>query len=31
MGARGVGLAQGAFDHALEYVKQREAFGQRGR
>jgi butyryl-CoA dehydrogenase len=25
--ARGVGLAQGAFEHALDYAKQREAFG----
>ena len=28
IGARGVGLAQGAIDHASEYVKQRRAFGQ---
>lgn len=28
IGAQGVGIAQGAFDHALEYVKQREQFGQ---
>lgn len=27
IGAQGVGIAQGAFDHALEYVKQREQFG----
>ena len=27
--ARGVGLAQGALDHAAEYVKERVAFGQR--
>ena len=28
-GARGVGLAQGAIDHALEFVQARRAFGQR--
>ncbi len=28
IGARGVGLAQGAYDHALAFVKEREAFGQ---
>ncbi|WP_241673021.1 acyl-CoA dehydrogenase family protein [Lacisediminimonas profundi] len=28
IGARGVGLAQGAIDHAVEYVKERKAFGQ---
>jgi alkylation response protein AidB-like acyl-CoA dehydrogenase len=27
-GARGVGLAQGALDHAVEFVQQRHAFGQ---
>jgi len=27
-GARGVGLAQGAIDHAIEFVQQRHAFGQ---
>jgi alkylation response protein AidB-like acyl-CoA dehydrogenase len=27
-GARGVGLAQGAIDHALEFVQNRQAFGQ---
>lgn len=27
-GARGVGLAQGAIDHALEFVRGRRAFGQ---
>lgn len=27
-GARGVGLAQGAIDHALEFVRNRKAFGQ---
>jgi acyl-CoA dehydrogenase len=29
MGARGVGLAQGAIDHAMEFVRSRHAFGQR--
>lgn len=28
IGARGVGLAQGAMDLAVEFVRQREAFGQ---
>jgi len=28
IGARGVGLAQGALDHALEFVESRVAFGQ---
>ena len=28
IGARGVGLAQGAYDHALAFVREREAFGQ---
>jgi alkylation response protein AidB-like acyl-CoA dehydrogenase len=28
IGARGVGLAQGAIDHAVHYVREREAFGQ---
>ncbi len=28
MGARGVGLAQGALDLAVDYVREREAFGQ---
>ena len=28
IGARGVGLAQGAIDHAQAYVQQRQAFGQ---
>ena len=28
IGARGVGLAQGAMDLAIEFVRQREAFGQ---
>lgn len=28
IGARGVGLAQGAIDHAVAYVRDREAFGQ---
>ncbi len=28
IGARGVGLAQGAMDHAIEFVRQRAAFGQ---
>jgi len=28
IGARGVGLAQGALDLALDFVKQRQAFGQ---
>ncbi|MEQ8748522.1 MAG: acyl-CoA dehydrogenase family protein, partial [Amphiplicatus sp.] len=28
VGARAVGLAQGALDHALAFVKEREAFGQ---
>ncbi|HUP94716.1 MAG TPA: acyl-CoA dehydrogenase family protein [Burkholderiales bacterium] len=28
MGARGVGLAQGALDHAVEFIKNRTAFGQ---
>ena len=27
IGARGVGLSQGAFDHALAFVKGRQAFG----
>ncbi len=27
--ARGVGLAQGAIDHAVEYVRDRSAFGQK--
>ena len=27
IGARGVGLSQGAFDHALAFVKSRQAFG----
>ncbi|MCC6535312.1 MAG: acyl-CoA dehydrogenase family protein [Burkholderiales bacterium] len=27
-GARGVGLAQGAIDHALDFVRSRHAFGQ---
>lgn len=29
IGARGVGLAQGAMDHAIEFVKERQTFGQR--
>jgi acyl-CoA dehydrogenase len=29
MGARSVGLAQGAIDHAIEFVRSRHAFGQR--
>lgn len=29
IGARGVGLAQGAIDHASEFVRNRAAFGQR--
>ena len=29
IGARGVGLAQGATDHAIEFVQNRQAFGQR--
>jgi alkylation response protein AidB-like acyl-CoA dehydrogenase len=29
IGARGVGLAQGALDLAVEYVREREAFGQK--
>jgi len=29
IGARGVGLAQGAIDHASEFVRNRVAFGQR--
>jgi alkylation response protein AidB-like acyl-CoA dehydrogenase len=28
IGARGVGLAQGALDHAVEFIKNRKAFGQ---
>lgn len=28
IGARGVGLAQGAMDHATQFVKNRQAFGQ---
>jgi len=28
IGARGVGLAQGAYDHALAFVRDRAAFGQ---
>jgi len=28
IGARGVGLAQGAMDHAIDFVRQRSAFGQ---
>ncbi|RWA52313.1 acyl-CoA dehydrogenase [Cupriavidus sp. UYMSc13B] len=28
IGARGVGLAQGAIDHAIEFVKDRSAFGR---
>ncbi|MDO8300018.1 acyl-CoA dehydrogenase family protein [Lacisediminimonas sp.] len=28
IGARGVGLAQGAIDHAVAYVQERRAFGQ---
>lgn len=28
IGARGVGLSQGAFDHALAFVKERRAFGE---
>ena len=28
IGARGVGLAQGAMDHAIDFVKNRQAFGQ---
>lgn len=28
IGARGVGLAQGAMDHAIDFVKGRRAFGQ---
>jgi acyl-CoA dehydrogenase len=28
IGARGVGLAQGAMDHAVEFVKNRHTFGQ---
>ena len=28
IGARGVGLAQGALDHALQFIKSRRAFGQ---
>ncbi len=28
IGARGVGLAQGALDHAIEFVRNRHAFGQ---
>ena len=28
IGARGVGLAQGAMDHAIEFIKNRRAFGQ---
>ncbi|GAA4322616.1 acyl-CoA dehydrogenase family protein [Pigmentiphaga soli] len=29
IGARGVGLAQGAIDHAVDFVQQREAFGRK--
>lgn len=29
IGARGVGLAQGAIDHASAFIKERRAFGQR--
>ncbi len=29
IGARGVGLAQGAIDHSLAFVRDRQAFGQR--
>jgi alkylation response protein AidB-like acyl-CoA dehydrogenase len=29
IGARGVGLAQGALDHSIAFVKDRHAFGQR--
>ena len=28
IGARGVGLAQGAMDHAIDFIKNRHAFGQ---
>lgn len=28
IGARGIGLAQGAIDHAIDFVKNRSAFGQ---
>jgi len=28
IGARGVGLAQGAMDHAVEFIQSRRAFGQ---
>lgn len=28
IGARGVGLAQGAMDHAIEFIRERRAFGQ---
>jgi len=28
IGARGVGLAQGALDHTIEFIKNRRAFGQ---
>jgi len=28
IGARGVGLAQGAMDHAIDFIKSRRAFGQ---
>lgn len=28
VGARGVGLAQGAMDHAIEFIRNRRAFGQ---
>lgn len=28
IGARGVGLAQGALDHAIDFIKNRRAFGQ---
>jgi alkylation response protein AidB-like acyl-CoA dehydrogenase len=28
IGARGVGLAQGAMDHAIAYIRERRAFGQ---
>ncbi len=29
IGARGVGLAQGAMDHAIDFIKTRHAFGQK--
>ena len=31
IGARGVGLSQGAIDHALAFVKNRQAFWKRSR